>query len=198
MADRDSGASSAEQAFDHLRAQVMVMRQAIEALPKEIQKHRPVDTTETLGRLVQSVRGVEDKLSAIEQHPALQLAPGQYQAAIAKAGDGLIHNAVQKLERATDETVRERQALAAMIGSMQGQQQWKWIAWTAGIALVLGLSISPVFTAWLPFGWDWMPQRSGVQGVYKHTAVGAPSPFHSTYSTRPALTQNTGNCARAL
>jgi hypothetical protein len=156
MADtEENGASSAEQAFDHLRAQVMVMCQALEALPREIQKHRPVDTTETLGQLVQALRGVGDKLGAIEQHPALRLTPAQYQAAIVKAGDELIHNAVQKLERATDEAVRERQALAQMIGSMRGQhQQWKWIAWTAGVALSVGLLMSPMCAALLPLGWD--------------------------------------------
>jgi hypothetical protein len=156
MADtEENGASSAEQAFDHLRAQVMVMRQALEALPRELQKHRPVDTTETLGQLVQALRGVGDKLGAIEQHPAMRLTPAQYQAAIVKAGDGLIHNAVQKLERATDEAVRERQALAQMIGSMDGQRrQLQHLLWAGCGALLLGLLMSPVFAALLPFGWD--------------------------------------------
>jgi hypothetical protein len=42
-----------------------------------------------------------------------------------------------------------------MIGSARSQdKQLKWLLWTAGIALLFGLLISPVFARLLPFGLD--------------------------------------------
>jgi hypothetical protein len=157
MDDRDDEAESgsAEAAFDALRAQVVVMRQAMEALPRAMKDARPVDTTETLGEIVQALRAVSAKLAEIERHPALRMTPQQYANAIAGVGDGLMRGAVQQLDRATAETVRERNALAAMIGTMNGQR--RQIEWLLGIGLgafLLGILISPVFVRLLPFGWD--------------------------------------------
>jgi len=153
--DETDETSGAEQAFDNLRAQVTVMRQAVEALPRAWEKSRPVDTTETLGQMVQALRAVGDKLVQIEQHPAMRMTPHQYATAVISAGAGLMSTAVQKFDRASDEAVRERQALAAMIGTMDGQRrQLEQLLWTGCGALVLGLLISPLFARLLPFGWD--------------------------------------------
>ena len=74
------------------------------------------------------VRAVGDKLTQIDQHPAIRMTPQQYATAVNNAGAGLMSTAVQKLDRATDEAVRERHALAAMIGTMDGQRRLKELA----------------------------------------------------------------------
>ena len=101
------------------------------------------------------VRAVGDKLTQIDQHPAIRMTPQQYATAVNNAGAGLMSTAVQKLDRATDEAVRERHALAAMIGTMDGQRrQLEQLLWTGVAVFVLGLLISPVFARLLLFGWD--------------------------------------------
>ena len=157
MEDReeDSGGSGAEQAFEELRAEVKVLRRAVEALPEAWAANRPANYTETLGAIAKKLEILASHLQAIEQHPAIRMSPEQHQRAIVAAGEELIHNAVQKLDSATAEAVKERRELAGLIGSMRGQrQQWKWLAWTGAVALLLGLLVSPVFARWLPFGLD--------------------------------------------
>ena len=151
----DSGGSGAEQAFEELRTEVKVLRRAVEALPEAWTANRPANYTETLGAIAKKLEILASHLQTIEQHPAIRLSPAQHQRAIAAAGEGLIHNAVQKLDSATAEAVKERRELAGLIGSMRGQrQQWQWLVWTGGAALLLGLLVSPVFARFLPFGLD--------------------------------------------
>jgi hypothetical protein len=67
----------------------------------------------------------------------------------------MIRDSVRSLDTAVRAAESERRELASLIGSMRGQrQQWKWLAWTGGAALLLGFLISPIFARWLPFGWD--------------------------------------------
>ncbi len=154
-ADEDSAGSGAEQAFEELRAEVKVLRRAVEALPDAWEANRPANYTETLGAIAKKLEILASHLQAIEQHPAIRMSPKQHQQAIAVAGEGLIHNAVQKLDSATAEAVKERRELAGLIGSVRGQRkQWEWLAWTGVAALLLGLLISPVFARFLPFGLD--------------------------------------------
>ena len=124
-------------------------------MPDAWTANRPANYTETLGAIAKQLEILASHLQAIEQHPAIRMSPAQHQRAIAAAGEELMHNAVQKLDNATAEAVKERRELAGLIGSMRGQrQQWKWLAWTGGAALFLGLLISPVFARFLPFGLD--------------------------------------------
>jgi len=153
--EEDSGGGGAEQAFEELRAEVNVLRRAVEVLPDAWAANRPADYTDTLGAIAKKLEILASHLQAIEQHPAIRMSPAQHQRAIAAAGGELVRNAVQKLDSATAETAKERRELAGLIGLMRGQrQQWKWLAWTGGAALLLGLLISPVLARWLPFGLD--------------------------------------------
>jgi hypothetical protein len=66
-----------------------------------------------------------------------------------------LREAVQNLHGATQTFKDEREKLAAVIGSAYEQdRQLKWVLWTEGIALLVGLLISPIFARGSPFGWD--------------------------------------------
>ena len=147
--------SGAEQAFEHLRAEVATLRRAFETLPDVFKANRPKDYSPTLGVIAQKLEAMGDALQAIESHPAIRTTPAQHNQFLAGAGETLVGRAVKELDNAAAAAAKERRELAAMIGSMRGQdRQLKWLAWSGVGAFVLGLLISPVFARLLPFGWD--------------------------------------------
>jgi hypothetical protein len=149
------GAADPAQAFEDLRAEVSVLRRAIEALPGAWEESRPPDYTPSLGTIAQGMATVESRLAGIEKHPALRLTPEQHQQAVAQAGNVLMREAAQKLDRAAQDAERERHQLAGLIGTVRKQdEQRNWLLWTASGALVVGLLVSPFVAGVLPFGGD--------------------------------------------
>jgi hypothetical protein len=154
-AESAPGEVDAAQAFEELRAEVSMLRRAVEGLPEEWEANQPPDYTVSLGAIAKGLAGVAGRLDGIERHPALKMTPEQHQAAIAQAGSGLMREAVQKLDNATAAAVGEQRELAAMIGTMRGKwKQLEWLAWTGLAAFFLGLLICPMFARVLPFGWN--------------------------------------------
>jgi hypothetical protein len=144
--DEDSG--GAARAFEDLRAEMSVLRRAVEALPAAWSDNQPLDYSADLVRLNEGLASVATGLAAIEKHPALRLTPDQHEAAVARAGD-----ASQKLDRATTATEREQRQLADMIGTMKEKQiQRFWLMALPAAAFVFALLISPIFLSTLPFG----------------------------------------------
>jgi hypothetical protein len=149
------GAADPAQAFEDLRAEVSELRRALEALPGAWEESRPPDYTPSLGTIAQGLAAVENQLAGIEQHPALRLTPEQHQQAIAHAGNTLMREAVQKLDRAAQDAERERHRLAGLIGTVRKQdEQRHWLLLAAAWALVVGLLVSPFVAGVLPFGGD--------------------------------------------
>ena len=151
----DHGAADPAQAFEALRAEVSELRLAVAALPGAWEDSRPPDYTPSLGTIAQGLAAVENQLAGIEQHPALRLTPEQHQQAIAQAGNMLMREAVQKLDRAAQDAERERHRLAGLIGTVRKQdEQRHWLLLAAAWALVVGLLVSPFVAGMLPFGGD--------------------------------------------
>ena len=120
--DDDAGQGDAARAFEDLRAEMSVLRRAVEALPTAWTDNQPPDYTPDLARLNQGLASVTSGLAAIEKHPALRFTPDQHHAAVARAGATLMREASQKLDQATQETERERRL---------AQQQSSIVALTA-------------------------------------------------------------------
>ena len=149
------GAADPAQAFEDLRAEVSELRRAVEALPGVWEESRPPDYTPSLGTIAQGMATVESRLAGIEKHPALRLTPEQHQQAVAQAGNVLMREAVQKLDRAAQDAERERHQLAGLIGTVRKQDaQRNWLLWAASGALAVGLLVSPFVAGVLPFGLD--------------------------------------------
>src|ERR1035437_3652809 len=149
------GAADPAQAFEDLRAEVSELRRALEALPGAWEENQPPDYTPSLGTIAKGMAAVENRLAGIETHPALRLTPEQHQQAVAQAGNMLMREAVQKLDRATQDAERERHRLAGLIGTVRKQdEQRNWLLWAALGALVVGLLVSPFVAGVLPFGGD--------------------------------------------
>jgi len=149
------GAADPAQAFEDLRAEVSELRRAVEALPGAWEDSRPPDYTPSLGTIAKGLAAVDSRLADIEKHPALRLTPEQHQQAVAQAGNMLMREAVQKLDRAAQDAERERHQLAGLIGMVRKQdEQRHCLLWAASGALVVGLLVSPFVAGVLPFGGD--------------------------------------------
>jgi len=149
------GAADPAQAFEDLRAEVSALRRAVAALPGAWEENQPPDYAPSLGTIAKGLAAVDGRLAGIEKHPALRLTPEQHQQAVAQAGNMLMREAAQKLDRATQDAERERQQLAGLIGTVRKRdEQRTWLLWAASGALVVGLLVSPFVAAVLPFGGD--------------------------------------------
>jgi hypothetical protein len=125
------------------------------SLPGAWEESRAPDYTPSLGTITQGLAAVDSRLAGIEQHPALRQTPGQHQQAVAQAGNILMREAVQKLDRAAQDAEHERHRLTGLIGTVRKQdEQRNWLLWAASGALVVGLLVSPFMAGMLPFGGD--------------------------------------------
>jgi hypothetical protein len=148
-------ADDAARAFEDLRAEVSVLRRAVEQLPAAWAANQAPDYTPSLAAITQGLEEVTLQLEDMEDHPALSLTPAQHVQAIAHAGSEVMNGAVRRLDEATRSAQLQAQLLASMIGVTRTQdQQIKWLVITGVATLVLGLVTSPFFAGLLPFGWN--------------------------------------------
>ncbi|MGA0607244.1 DUF6118 family protein [Phenylobacterium sp. VNQ135] len=141
------------QAFEDLRAEVSVLRRAIEALPAAMRENRPPDYSADLGVIGKGLDELGEQLDSILESPALRLTPEQQGQAIANAGTALVREAAQRLDRAAQEAERERSRLSGIIGQAWAQdRQFKLLCWTGGAAFAVGLVFSPLVASVLPLG----------------------------------------------
>ena len=155
MQDHEESLGDAARAFEDLRAEVSVLRRAIEALPEEWEANQPPDYTESLGEITQGLSNVVGRLQVIEQHPALRATPSQHQAAILAAGQDLMSRSAGRIDAAAEAFKREQQNLTGVIGAVRDQRaQAKHLAWMLAGTLVVSLLILPFLARALPFGWN--------------------------------------------
>jgi hypothetical protein len=156
--DDEDQAGDPARAFEDLRAEVSVMRRAVEALPgilTDSLPSAPPDYRSDVGKVAQVLAAVVGRLDVIEQHPALRLTPEQHRQAIAREGNELMRDAAGKLQTAALEKNRARDELAGMIGTMRGQRdQAFWLIALPLAAFILTVLASPVVLGELPFGWN--------------------------------------------
>ena len=108
---------------------------------RQVITHVPAFVGEMIAK---GLAAVDSRLAGIETHPALRLTPEQHQQAVAQAGNTLMREAVQKLNRAIQDVERARHQLAGLIGTVRKQdEQRHWLLWAASGALVIGLLVSP-------------------------------------------------------
>ena len=163
MSEERDQTNDPAQAFEDLRAEVLVMRRAIEALPGAWAENQPPDYSPDLGRVVKGLNEVAARLDDINKHPALTMRPEQYRQAIAQVGEGLVREAVGKLDQAVKDVGRERQQLADLIGTARTQEEQRdWLWWTGGLATVVALVIGLVASPYLVGRLFWGSWQTGV------------------------------------
>src|SRR5215210_7205302 len=71
----DEQLDDATRAFEDLRAEVAVLRRAVEALGPALKENRAPDYSLTLGQIAKTQAAIGARLEAMEGHPALRLTP---------------------------------------------------------------------------------------------------------------------------
>ena len=99
MQENEEQTGDAARAFEDLRAEVSVLRRAVEALPEEWEANQPPDYTESLGQITQGLSKVVGRLNVIEQHPALRSTPAEHKADIIAAGQDLMSRAAGRIDQ---------------------------------------------------------------------------------------------------
>lgn len=146
-------AADPAQAFEDLRAEMSVLRKAVEALPAAIRDNRPPDYAQDLAVIGKGLDDIGVQIEALQKYPALRMTPEQQGHSIANAGSALIREAAQKLDRATRDADRERYNLAQMVGTIRGKQDQRfWLMIVGVIAFVIGFTAFPFVSRAMPFG----------------------------------------------
>lgn len=153
MRDDIDREDEAARAFEGLRAEVSVLRRAVEALPGAIEEARPPDYGPTLGAMAQALAGLEEGLAAIEEHPALALTPESHARAIERAGAEVVREASKALREETDAVAREGRRLAGIVGQAAArEEQRRRLMWIGAVGLAVGLVLFPLLAALMPGG----------------------------------------------
>lgn len=145
----------AARAFDDLRAEVSVLRRAVEALPEAWHENRPPDYSPDLGRIVNALRAVGEGLKAVEATPMLKSEPSAYRYAVEQAGMAASQRMQNTFDGAIREVQAERKRLAGIIGEARDreQQRW-WVLGAAGLAFLCGLGVAVPLFREIPWGGD--------------------------------------------
>jgi hypothetical protein len=145
--DPDSAGDPA-QAFEALRrsvekltrdvgGEITVIRRGVEAAFDQFERfQQPADYGPDLGRIVQQLAHVGERLEAVEQSPVLRNGPEHYARALERGGESLVHGAAQQLERQSTDLERTANSLARHVAGArerQYQDRWLWGVGTAGL-----------------------------------------------------------------
>ncbi len=163
----DSQAGDPAAAFEALRstiekqggqigAEMTIIRRGVEAAFDQFEKfQQPTDYGPDLGRIVQQLALVAERLEAVEQSPILRNGPEHYARALERSGEGLVRTAAQQLEGKGRDLEREAINLAAYTKSAYDRRSQDLRMWIAGgIGLLAGALMVLLLPRILPFAAD--------------------------------------------
>jgi hypothetical protein len=141
-----------------LGAEMTVIRRGVEAAFDQFEKfQQPTDYGPDLGRMVQQLALVADRLEAVEHSPILRNGPEHYARALERSGESLVRAAAQQLEAKGRDLEREAQNLAAYIRKSaydrRSQDLRMWIAGGIGLSGWRGI-LMLLLPRILPFATD--------------------------------------------
>lgn len=163
MVDGDEG-DEAAQAFESLRAEVALLRRAVERLVAEQAEGGPApDYSETLGVLANTITATAQRVDVLVKSPALSLTPQEISRQVTAAGSEARredHRLLVAAKQAMEEVAARlgRQLRTHVVAVEQRRRLW-WVGsggLVAGMALWAGLA-GPIARA-MPADWQW-PER---------------------------------------
>ena len=140
MAD-DEGPSEAAQAFQELRAEVTLMRRAVERLTAErMEVPEPPDYSETLGVIANNITATAQRVDMLVKSPMLAMTPEQLAGRITAAA-----STARQEDRQTIATARTgledvtRQLHGYVVSARRSDEQNRWLMWSAIGGIVVGM-----------------------------------------------------------
>lgn len=164
--ETDNPTSGTARALEDLRAEISLIRHAVEGLTAA--RERIPDYTPTLGEMSEGLKVLQNALDRIEQRPAFALTPAGLTAEIVKAAGAARAEESRKLDEA-------REVLSRSIGRIDGivqrgqavegqQRRLMWSCAGSAVAAMLLWSFLPGAVArTLPASWhvpEWMAART--------------------------------------
>lgn len=149
--EQDDG--GAAQAFVELRAEVTVMRRAMESLPAIIKGMAPTDYAPSFGAVGKTLASVDARLAGIEDHPALKMTPAQHGGAMQEAAAEIMRVAVSALGGASvrlGDASRRMEAMA--VTARDAEAQKRALLWAVGAGVAAGFVLFPMLGAFAPGG----------------------------------------------
>src|SRR3954465_7626862 len=139
----DEQLDDATRAFEDLRAEVVVLRRAVEALGPALKENRAPDYSLTLGQIAKAQATVCEHLAAMEGHPALQLTPEAFRARVERAVTEASRQVLRDAEGAARAISGASQEAQAMLGSARTREAQNWrLLEAAVLGVVAGLILS--------------------------------------------------------
>lgn len=154
---RDDEAGDPAQAFEALRqsvehqgqqigAELSVVQKGVEAAVDRLGTFQPLpDYSVDLGRLVQGLALVGERLKAVEASPILKNGPEHYARAIKRSGEDLVGTAVQQLQSETRDAQLLVREMAAHIASARERRVQNRLLWAVGVASLAGGIFATLF-----------------------------------------------------
>lgn len=168
MADEDyqDGGDAAAQAFEEVRAEVTLLRRAIERLAAErAEVPAPKDYDETLGRIAQAINKLAERMDVLADRPGIKITPEGIARQIATAGGTTRADDQRTIAEARGALERATAQLAGVVASARhGDEQNRWLAWSAIGGAIVGMVLwavlaGPIARA-MPESWHWPEQRA--------------------------------------
>ncbi|MDI6029321.1 DUF6118 family protein [Corticibacterium sp. UT-5YL-CI-8] len=140
----------------HTGAEITIIRRGVEAAFDQFERfQQPPDYGPDLGRVVQQLALVAERLEAVEQSPILRNGPEHYARALERSGESLVRTAAQQLEGKGHDLEREANNLAAYTKSAYDRRSQDLRMWFAGgICLLAGALLVLFLPRILPFAAD--------------------------------------------
>ena len=166
----EEGADEAAQAFEELRAEVTLMRRAVERLTAErMEVPEPPDYSETLGVIANNITATAQRVDMLVKSPMLALTPEQLAGRITAAA-----STARQEDRQTIATARTgledvtRQLHGYVVSARRGDEQNRWLMWSAIGGVVLGMILWAVLAGIVaravPASWQW-PEKMAARSL---------------------------------
>lgn len=169
MADEEGG-DEAAQAFEALRAEVTLMRRAVERLAAErTELPEPPDYSETLGVISNNLTATAQRVDAMVNSPALRVTPDALARQIAAAGNEARASDQRALASARQSFDDMTFRLGGYLRSARDAYvQDRWLYATGAGGLIVGMLIwagfAGIVARAMPASWQW-PERMAARSL---------------------------------
>jgi hypothetical protein len=160
----EEGLDEAAQAFEALRAEVTLMRRAVERLTAErAELPQAKDYDETLGRIAKAINKLAERTNVLAERPGISITPEGIARQTAAAGATARAEDQRTIAAAGKSLVDATRALHSyVVSARRGDEQNRWLAWTAiggtALGMILWAAFAGVVARAVPESWLW-PER---------------------------------------
>ena len=129
-----------------LNAEMTIIRKGVELALEQSEKFRQLpDYGPDLGKIIQFLAIVDERLEAVEKSPILRNGPEHYARALERSGESLVRTAAQQLENESRDFQRVARELAEHIAGARERHAQNRLLWIVGAAGVLAGIVLALF-----------------------------------------------------